>query len=670
MTSIFEARVRRATWTIAAGLAVMLSAADGALAQVTPNCNFTQVGGINNLNAVAAPAAAVSGALAGAISNINTIFLGQQGSAFVSAPPNPAPNQPGGGVWGRVVGGEVTLKSNSVSQGTAIVQGNPAANTSITTNCNNNQKSDFVGFQVGQDIARLNMNGWNVHLGTTAGYLASKSNDAFAGNNTKFEVPFWGAYAVATKDRFFADILVRQEYYNVDFNAPAYGYQNQPIGARGVSVTASAGYNFALANNWFIEPSAGFVYSNTKVDSFNSVGSPGIFVSGTSSINDIESKLGRLSVRVGTTVQHNNIIYQPFATASVFHEFAGDVTASFSTFPNSFFFNPPVGQPIAFNQTTSTTRVGTYGQFSLGVAGQVANTGWLGYARLDYRHGDNIDGWTGNAGIRYQFTPEMLAAVMPRKAPVKALPPIVTAVSWTGFYLGGFAGVDYGTTDMRFVNDPGNAGAKTWAVGAIGGLQAGYNHQINQWVLGVEGDIGWTNLRGGRACGTANGLDANGVPIPGPAGFTPAFLTCQDRMDWIATATARVGYAYERTLYYVKGGAAFTEDRLAIGCIIDPALNGGGGGVAPRRCANQAGVTTNGFTGSSSRVGWTIGYGVEFALGNNWSAKAEYDYIDFGRRTTAMSDGTTSISAHPTQSQVKIGVNYRFTPGATVVAKY
>ncbi len=88
---------------------------------------------------------------------------------------------------------------------------------------------------------------------------------------------------------------------------------------------------------------------------------------------------------------------------------------------------------------------------------------------------------------------------------------------------------------------------------------------------------------------------------------------------------------------------------------------------APGRCADQAGVTTNGFFGNNSRVGWTLGYGVEFALGNNWSAKAEYDYIDFGRKTTLMSDGTTSISAHPTQSQVKIGVNYRFTPGSTVV---
>src|SRR4051812_47242184 len=231
--------------------ALALPGGNSALAQVppapqtgvTPNCNFvstaTPFNGVNNLNTVAAPAAAVSGAIAGAIGNMNTIFLGQQGSAFVSAPPNPVPNQPGGGVWGRALGGEVTLKSNSVSNGTAIIQGNAAANTNITTNCNNSQKSAFVGGQVGADIARLNINGWNVHLGTTAGFLSTKANDSLAQNQTNIEVPFLGTYLVATNGRFFADVLVRQEFYNIDFNAPIYGYNNQPIGARGASVTAS-----------------------------------------------------------------------------------------------------------------------------------------------------------------------------------------------------------------------------------------------------------------------------------------------------------------------------------------------------------------------------------------------------------------------------------------------
>ena len=73
--------------------------------------------------------------------------------------------------------------------------------------------------QVGADIARLNWSGWNVHLGTTAGYLGAKSTDD-AGFSNKFEVPFFGTYVVATKGRFFADLMVRQEFYNVNLNNP------------------------------------------------------------------------------------------------------------------------------------------------------------------------------------------------------------------------------------------------------------------------------------------------------------------------------------------------------------------------------------------------------------------------------------------------------------------
>jgi opacity protein-like surface antigen len=65
-----------------------------------------------------------------------------------------------------------------------------------------------------------------------------------------------------------------------------------------------------------------------------------------------------------------------------------------------------------------------------------------------------------------------------------------------------------------------------------------------------------------------------------------------------------------------------------------------------------------------------VGYGTEFDLGNNWSAKAEYDYIDLGSRTTLTSDGVTVMRDSGAISQVKIGLNYRFSPGGTVVAKY
>ncbi len=93
---------------------------------------------------------------------------------------------------------------------------------------------------------------------------------------------------------------------------------------------------------------------------------------------------------------------------------------------------------------------------------------------------------------------------------------------------------------------------------------------------------------------------------------------------------------------------------------------------APTTCFNQAGVAFAngaGFSTSSTRVGWTIGYGTEFDLGKNWSAKAEYDYISFGSHTALASDGTTVMRDRADISQVKVGLNYRFGPTA-VVAKY
>ena len=152
----------------------------------------------------------------------------------MSAPADPAPDQPGGGVWARGVGGQVNISSTSNSVGVST-QGGAMINTA-TSNCNNQQRQTFAGAQVGTDIARLNYAGWNLHLGTTAGYLNSRTTDN-AGFGNEFEVPFWGAYFVATKGRFFADLMVRQEFYNINLNNPAFRLQ-QPAdrGARLVDI--------------------------------------------------------------------------------------------------------------------------------------------------------------------------------------------------------------------------------------------------------------------------------------------------------------------------------------------------------------------------------------------------------------------------------------------------
>jgi opacity protein-like surface antigen len=674
---------------IVAGFAftVAISTGSAAFAQ---NCTTTTSGPGSpffgaQLTTAAAAGGAAAGAFAGALGNMSTAFLSQQGSAFVSAPGDPKPDQPGGGVWVRGVGGEVTNKFSSSSTGTITSSpGGPpffppagVLNTQATANCPGSVRETFAGMQVGQDIARLNLSGWNVHVGTTAGYLSSHAT-ASTGATSDFQVPFLGTYLVATHGRFFADIMVRREFYTANLNDVTVGLFGQQVGARGVSVAVSSGYNFALANNWFIEPSAGFIWSRTNVDAFNisgGVGANGIvstFVS-----DPIDSEIGRLSVRAGTTIASGNMIWQPFGSVSVFHEFAGDVTSTASSLANGA-FGTVCGLrglcqtvPITLTGTNSTTRVGTYGQYSLGLAAQVVNTGWLGFVRVDYRNGNNIDGWTGNAGLRYQFTPEMIAAVMPTKAPVKALGTVIPPTNWTGFYVGGFLGMAYGRTDIRFVGDPAGAGNNPWAVGALGGGQVGYNYQVNKWVFGAEGDIGAANLHGARTCGASNGL-APGGGLAG-TGFSPAYLNCQNAVNWMATAAIRVGYAWDRTLFYVKAGGAWADDTVNVSCIFGPVngvVNPPPFGAQLGPCRNQTGALTNGFNSSGHRSGWLIGYGTEFDLGKNWSAKAEYDYIDLGSRTALASDGVTTLRDFGAISQVKIGVNYRFSGPTAVVAKY
>src|SRR5262249_8750772 len=143
-------------------------------------------------------------------SAVETAFLTQQGSAFVSAPGNPQPNQPGGGIWIRGVGGEANISSNSSSTMVATQSGTPTTLVTANVNCLNQVHLTYGGVQVGADIARLNWNGWNVHVGSTAGYVGARTNDTnqqFPFNNS-YEIPFLGTYLVVTKGRFFADIMV------------------------------------------------------------------------------------------------------------------------------------------------------------------------------------------------------------------------------------------------------------------------------------------------------------------------------------------------------------------------------------------------------------------------------------------------------------------------------
>jgi outer membrane immunogenic protein len=207
----------------------------------------------------------------------------------------------------------------------------------------------------------------------------------------------------------------------------------------------------------------------------------------------------------------------------------------------------------------------------------------------------------------------------------KAPPPVVPVFSWTGLYIGGFAGGAWNTSDWVFPG-PGTTTSHR-ASSALGGGQIGYNYQVSSWVFGIQGDGAGFSLNGQSVC-------------PNP------HADCRTEQKWIASATARVGYAWNTALFYAKGGAAWSHDDYFV---LFPATPG----------ANEVN------SGGGNRVGWTVGGGLEYAFWNKWSAFVEYDHYDFGTEDFSMVRAASGAFAeHLNVGQrvdvVKAGVNYRF----------
>jgi high affinity Mn2+ porin len=215
----------------------------------------------------------------------------------------------------------------------------------------------------------------------------------------------------------------------------------------------------------------------------------------------------------------------------------------------------------------------------------------------------------------------VLAACAPAAAADMSLKALAfkAVYSWTGFYLGGHVGYGGGSFGPATNPLPEQGVFFPHSItGLIGGYQAGYNRELaNNVVLGVEADVSFGS--------------PHDVPRTVPAPFQTTF-------DFIATARGRIGYAAGTWMPYVTGGIAWGQTHVN--------LNDLGAVVPPKR--------------EIAHVGWTAGIGVEFAVGGNWTAKVEYDYIDLARQTYDLTDvGLPRVNVDPNVHLFKVGLNYR-----------
>jgi outer membrane immunogenic protein len=200
------------------------------------------------------------------------------------------------------------------------------------------------------------------------------------------------------------------------------------------------------------------------------------------------------------------------------------------------------------------------------------------------------------------------AADLPSQMPVKAPAYVAPEYNWSGFYVGVNGGGGWGTSRSEL-------GGRFDTSGGVAGGTVGYNAQISRWVLGFESDFDWSNISGSTSSlGCAAG--------------------CSVQNNWLGTARGRVGYAFGHWLPYVTGG-------LAVG---------------------NVNATAAGFNGQDkTQLGWAAGAGVEYGIGDGWSAKLEYLRANLGRFDCGLNCGPTAPNnVSFRDGLVRGGINLRF----------
>ncbi len=239
------------------------------------------------------------------------------------------------------------------------------------------------------------------------------------------------------------------------------------------------------------------------------------------------------------------------------------------------------------------------------------------------------------------------AADLPVPAAPPAYYPTTAVYNWGGGYIGVNGGYAFGHSSWGDGSNPsGTTSTGNFNVnGGLAGVTAGVSGQWGAFVLGVEGDVDWQGLHGTSNSSFCTSLFTN-------VGALPAGLSCKTASSWVATIRARFGYAWDRVLLYGTAGGA--------GANVETSLNG---------LPNQ----------NNADFGWTAGAGVEVALTDNWTFKAEYLFVDLFntvscnhgyscgydapamtmlQTTTPAVNGNNAVKLN--ENMIRVGINFKF----------
>jgi hypothetical protein len=342
-------------------------------------CNVPALAAALNIGQAICPAV-IDGSVANSVATtFGSQFIGVQ-VPYVSGSQGNATT--GYGVWSRSF---AMVESTRPSTTLSSTSGSYTTSNSITTNSQ--------AFQLGADIAQFDIgsSGWAAYGGVTAGSLWSQPQVGSDGSY-HYDVPFVGLYSVLTNGSFALQSTVLRGFYASSMTSSGFALSNYSNSGDAFNFSSTASYRFVV-NSFGIEPTAGISLTDLSVHSFGVGSVGGVVPSGNMAFSRVYSDLANVGLRISHSYDFDKFSISPYVAVAVWDEFGPKSVATYTT-------------PAILPTTTvydAGSKLGAYGQYSVGGSFQVHDSGWSGYFRSDVKLGDNIRALVVSSGLRYSF---------------------------------------------------------------------------------------------------------------------------------------------------------------------------------------------------------------------------------------------------------------------------